>query len=64
MTRTDYQAVTQAGVTIRTFGDRDIAVKWAKDHGVQHPGLTIDEVTVTELRRRVYRPRPQMMEVA
>lgn len=55
--RCDFQVLSGAGVVIRTFGERDAAVKWAKANADRLPGLTVDHVEVLEQRTRVYRPR-------
>lgn len=56
MTRTDYEAVTARGATVRTFRTLEQARAWVSDHKGELPGLIVEEVTTTITRRRVYRP--------
>lgn len=51
--RTDIEAVTSAGVTIRTFGDAKQARAWVQKHRDTYPGLDLIEVTTTGSRRRL-----------
>ncbi len=57
MTRTDYEVVTEADVTIRTFGSAALARRWVLKNRALYGPLQIDEVTRSETRRRVYRTR-------
>jgi hypothetical protein len=57
-TREDYQAMTRDGEIIRTFSDRDLGVAWVKANQRGWPQCYLDVVTITEARRRAYRPRP------
>jgi hypothetical protein len=63
-TRTDYEAVNARGLTLATFGDADLARAWVRDNASTHPGLRVEEVIVTTVRRRLYQPRPQLRAVA
>jgi hypothetical protein len=60
----DYAAVNAIGTVLRTFGDVATAKAWARENAAQWPGVQIDEITITTLRRRVYRPVAYLREVA
>lgn len=47
------EAVTAAGVLIRTFGDPKQARAWAQKHRDVYPGMDLMEVTTTVTRRRL-----------
>lgn len=51
--RTDIEAVTAAGATIRTFGDARQARDWARKNRDTYPGLELIEVVTTVQRRRL-----------
>lgn len=57
-TRIDYEVVTAAGTTVFTSSDEDLARAFLRDRMRDVPGLIVEEVVRSEIRRRVYRPRP------
>lgn len=57
MTRTDFEVVTPAGVTILTSSDLELAKNYARDRANQIPGLRVEIVETTVTRRRAYAPR-------
>lgn len=63
-TTVDYEAVNARGVTLATFGDADLARAWVRENCATHPGVRVEEVIVTTVRRRLYQPRPQLRAVA
>lgn len=54
----DFHVVNSLGRVLYTSPDRDLAKSWAKRNATMHPGLQVEEVTVTTSRRRVYKPAP------
>lgn len=59
--KTQFEAVNRIGRVVMTFDGLDArkrAIAWAKANSRDHDGLTVEEVTVTTIRRRVYRPNP------
>lgn len=57
MSHMDYEVVTGAGVTVRTFGSAALARRWVLANRLKFGPLQIDEVTTTQTRRRIYRTR-------
>jgi len=58
---TEYQVANAIGRVVQTFDgakSKERAVKFAKSEMGRLGDLTVEEVTVTVSRRRVYRPRP------
>jgi hypothetical protein len=57
--------VTRTGETVGIMSSREIAVAHVKARMKKVPGLIlhVEERTVTETRRRVYRPRPSLTVV-
>lgn len=53
--RTDWRAVNRLGVTVRTFDDRSAACAWVSENASRFGGLAVEEVTLSERRRRVFR---------
>lgn len=64
MTRTDFEAVNARGTTLATFGEIALARAWVKRNADIHPGLHVEEVTVTVTRRRAYMPRLTLVRAA
>lgn len=60
MSRRDFHAVNARGITVRSFGDRDLGRDWVRKHSPEHDGLRLEEVETVEHRRVVYRPRPRL----
>lgn len=56
MTSVTYTAVSARGVVIHTFDTLEAAKRWASDRKDSLPGISVEEVVTTVLRRRVYRP--------
>lgn len=50
-----FEARNTRGLTVRTFGDLDLARSWVRENACLHDGLCVEEVSV--IRRRVYTPR-------
>jgi hypothetical protein len=57
MTTVTFEAVTKIGIVVRTFSDLELARAFVKARRSYLPDLVIEEVTRTETRRAVYRPR-------
>lgn len=62
--RDDFEVRNGFGAIFLTTPDRDIAVAYVKAKSSTFPGLVIDQVTVTEVRRRAYRPRLALVSEA
>lgn len=60
MTHVNWEIVTAAGVTIRTFDQEDAARKWLFDRRAELPGAVVERVERSEVRTRVYAPRLRM----
>lgn len=56
-THVQIEAVTVTGMVIRTFGDLDLAKRWIARNRERLPPVIVEEVTRTEIRKPVYRPR-------
>lgn len=57
--RTDFQVTNEIGTVLQTFGAADLARAWAKSHCEVFGLLDVEEVTVTETRKRIYRAKPR-----
>lgn len=55
LVQTDWRAVNRLGVTVRTFDDRKAACGWVAENATRYGGLEVQEVTLCERRRRVFR---------
>jgi len=53
ITRDDFVVRNILGFAIRTFNDVEMAKAWVRRHTAIHPGLVVEQVTVTETRRPV-----------
>lgn len=60
--QTDYRAINPVGRVLHSFGSLDLARDWAKANETLHPGVEVHEVITTVTSRRVYRPRPAIVE--
>lgn len=60
MTQIDYEIVSAAGVTIRTFDAEDIARQWLFERRAELPGAVVERVERSVVRTRVYAPRLRM----
>jgi hypothetical protein len=54
----DYHVVSCRGALLYTSPDRELARAWAYRNRARHPGLQVEEVTVTTSKRRIYKPAP------
>lgn len=61
MTRIDYEIVTAAGVTVRTFESEEVARDWLKERRVELPGAFVEGVERSERRWTVYTPRLKLV---
>jgi hypothetical protein len=59
--REDYEVLNAQRTVFFTSPDRDLAVAFVKSKSKQFPGLFVEAVTVTEVRRPAYRPRPRLV---
>ena len=57
MTTYDFHAVNRLGVLLHTFGDLQTARRWVRENASDHDGLHVQSVTVTTVKRVVYRPQ-------
>lgn len=64
MTRTDYCATNHIGTVVRTFDTLEAACIWVANHHPEHVGLSVEEVTTTITRRRIFRPAVPLRIVA
>lgn len=64
--RTDFHVCTATGGLMKTFEDRILARKCAKDlhDSGAFPGCYVEEVEVTTVVRTVYRPQIKLAAVA
>jgi len=53
-TLTTYEAVNPIGTVLRTFSDPDLAKAWARKNAQQWPGVSVEKVTVTTTRRKLW----------
>lgn len=60
----DFHVENSVGKTVFTSPDKSLAKRWADENSDTFPGLIVVEVVTTVLKRRVYRPRPLLSEVA
>lgn len=64
MTGVEFSVKTAKGAVIKTFGDRDMALRYADDCAAVFPGLEVFEVTHrASLERRIL-PAPALRIVA
>ncbi len=54
----DFHVVNSLGVSLYTSPDRDLAKAEARKKAKIFGGVEVIEVTVTTIRRRVYKPAP------
>lgn len=59
--RDDFEVRNHVGAVLLTTPNRDQAIAFLRDKMSTFPGLVVDRVTVTQQRRRAYRPRPQLV---
>lgn len=57
--RIDFVVINGIGTAVFTADHRDIAIAWAKANADALGELTVEEVELTETRRRVWRPKVQ-----
>jgi len=60
--RTDYHVINGLGTVLYTSNLQELARKWARDNIETYQSLEVQEVTLLEQRRRVYRPRSKSAE--
>jgi hypothetical protein len=61
---TDYEVVSPAGRVVYTSPDLVLARKWVSERRDTLPGLIVEEVVTTVVRRTAYRPRLRLVGVA
>lgn len=61
---TDYEAVTPVGATVATFSTLDLAKAFVRDNIDRLPGLRVEVVETTVVRRRAFTPRVLLVRAA
>lgn len=53
----DWEIVTAAGVTVRTFDEEEMATEWLRERRESLPGAYVERVETVITRSRAYKPR-------
>lgn len=60
----DHEVLSSTGQPLFTSPEIDLVRKWAREHARIFPGLRIEAVERTEVRRRLWTDRAQLRVVA